>query len=283
MGDESFPKRTHHSLPIIRVAGVPPPSSDPIVIETEPVVTSPARSNSGSSQPHSSPPRSPPVPRRFNSVSSASNSDNGRPQSNTFTPPLSSGVQTPPNSWAPHIQEPRPPPTDAPPSYTRERPIIMPAPTTYSYTPYPDEVSPRSAVPPIPPKIPLRATSPNNSWSAQEIRQYRSSIPGLTQINPSPSAVLQPSPNLSRENSNTLQPMPSNSSFAPYSPDFQPTSQQGPEQEYVYKPSAAKRGRGGRHRTQSWLDSRSRTHEDQHVGVPSSADMNQYRYYVTNS
>ena len=269
IGDESFQNRNYHSIPIIRVASAPQPPSDPIVIESEPVISSPARSPSSHSQPNSSPPGSPPIPRRFNSVSSSANSDPGAPQSSHFTPPQTTGIQTPPNSWAPHFQEPRPPPANYVPRYPSQHPVVMPAPIHYSYPPYPNSSVPHTGVPPIPPQSAARYP-----WGLQQVQEYKPSSanvglasnqeyrPSSTNLPPAsnqdyrhPPPNLAPSPNVGIGIRNTQEPTPA--TFAPYSPDFRaPLSPQIPESNYIYTPSMARRGQGGRHRHHSLMESR---------------------------
>lgn len=269
IGDDSFQNRNHHSLPIIRVANAPQPPSDPIVIEHEPIESSPARSPSSHSLP-SSPPGSPPMPTRFNSVSSNTNSDPGPPQSSTFTPPQTTGIQTPPNSWAPDFQEPRPPPANYAPNHPSQQRVAMPVPADYSYPPYPNSNVPHTNVPPIPPQSAAR-----NPWGHQQIQEYRPSsgdigsvpdqeyrpysgkIPtSSSQDYGQPPGNLAPSPNIGIGiSSQEAKP----STFAPYSPDFQaPLSPQVSESNYVYTPSIARRGQGGRHRHHSLMESRAR-------------------------
>ena len=300
MGDDSFSRRTHRSLPIIRVAGAPLPPSDPIVIESEPIMLSPARSGSGHSQATSSPPRSPPEPRRFNSVSSHSNSEPGARQSSTFTPPQSTGVRTPPNSWAPQFQEPRPPPTNQVSSYLpREpaampapsqyqypsrHPIVMPAPTQYHYSPNPNLSTSQIIVPPIPAQSHARGASPPTSWSPQKVREYRASAAPLktdpNQDSQQPSNSLAPSPHAGFGIRNSMGSAPSDPAFNPYTPDFQASSQPTLDVQYSYTPSTTRRGKAGKHRSQSWLNSRAL---DGNTAQVSDTVPGQQRYVIRNN
>lgn len=260
MGDEFFTHRGHQSLPIIRIASAPQPSSDPIVIESEPIVLSPQISSTALSRSNISPSQSPPIPRRFNSVSSNSNSDPGITQPNHTTPPESAGVRTPPNSWAPQFQEPRPPPTKYSLSYPPQQPIIMPAPMHFTYPPYPDQDRPPANLPPAP--NPAQRISPKRSWTPQELREYRSSTTaGAASPNNGyglPSGDVRATADTGFSIRNTSERMPASSTFTPYSPDFRAPTQESQSQ-YVYAPSMARRGQGGgRHRSESWLDARSR-------------------------
>lgn len=299
VGDEGFSRRHHHSLPIIRVAGVPEPSSDPIVIESEPIMLSPAGSGSGHSQSPSSPPRSPPEPRRIDSVSSNSNSDPGARLSSTFTPPQSTGIRTPPNSWAPQFQEPRPPPgsrasshaTEAPiamPDATQyhhpsRQPIVMPAPTQYRYVPYSNHATSSIIVPSQPSQGPARGASPTGSWSPQEVREYRASVSSLStspnQDYRQANSSLAPSQSPGFGIRNSIGSPPSISEFAPYSPDFQAQLQDPSVPQYVYTPSTARRGQAGKHRSQSWLESRA---SDGTTGPAPDGSGGQQRYVIRN-
>lgn len=276
MGDETFVRPAHQSLPIIRVASAPHAPSEPIVIEAEPeagqtVPFSPPRSPSALSQSTNSPPRSPPVRRRLSSVSSPTNSD-GVPPSTTFTPPQSAGVRTPPNGRMPQFQDPRPPPMNyVPPQHIvmpmppdgSQPPPRPPYPTNYSSSqnismpsqppgslnaPYPNAHPPPTNIPPLPQHNLGYRTAPNSSWAPQQFHNYR----------PTP-GNLEPAPNLGISTRPSMDSMPSNPSVVrPHSPNYpQATNiEDGPEPDYVYTPSLARKGQGGRHRSHAWLEAR---------------------------
>ena len=312
VGDESFPQSSrnhdHDPIPVITVADAVPSPSDLIVIESEPIILSPPRSPSAQSQSTNSPPHSPPVRRRESTVSSSTNSDSV-PQPSAFTPPQSTGVQTPPNSWDPQYQEPRLPPGNV----SSQQNVNMPMPADFLNSrfsnPHPNAAKipphqhqdgiaasptallnhhysdplPRSShmtypplqasnphgqptnlsYPPVrisdpiprptnlsypPPQID-RQISATNSWTPQQFQDHR---PSTANLSPTPNIGIgiQTSMETLRPNSSSgLTLYPTNAS-APAGPEGSSRAH------YVYTPSLARRGQGGRHRSHSWLDAR---------------------------
>jgi hypothetical protein len=149
------------------------------------------------------------------------------------------------------------------PGYPSQQHVVMPAPIHYSYPPYPNSSVPHTGVPPIPPQSAAR-----NPWGLQQVQEYSPSSsnvgptpnqeyrpPSASQDHRPPPPNLAPSPNIGIGIRNAPETTPS--TFAPYSPDFQaPLSPQ--ESNYVYTPSIARRGQGGRHRHHLLMESRAR-------------------------
>ena len=269
VGDDTFSRPApvrHTTLPVITIANGYVPPSDLIVVENEPVeqpaALSPPRSPAPLSQSTSSPPGSPPVLRH---TSVSSHTSEPTRQSKIYTPPQSTGVRTPPNSWAPQFQEPRPPPMNLAPNQNIVIPVRtidhrtphpsvppqltttnLPPPQRYSIVnPDPHTSSPQSAgaAPPIPVQHSGRRTSAMDNWSAQQSQNYRPI-----------STNLSPPSNVGIGIRTSMASIPDEA----YSTNFAgaPTPGLGADSKYIYSPSLARRGRGGRNRSHSWLDAR---------------------------
>ena len=240
VGDETFPRSSrnhdHDPIPIITVADAIPPPSDPIVIESEPIVLSPPTSPDAQSQSTNSPPHSPPIRRRESSVSTSTNSD-GVPQPSTFTSPQSTGVQTPPTSWAPQFPEPRP----SPGNFAPQQNVVMPMPADFSTSRFSNPHPNNANIPPHQQQHGM-AASPTNLLN----HHYSDPLPRSSHMTYPPPHVSDPH---ARPNNLSYPPVrisdpvprPTNLSYPPPQVDrrISATNSWAPQQFQDHRPSTA--------------------------------------------